>query len=691
MPSTGDTGADLEVCAGVEGGGCVGGAAIGLCEEPGSGGGPQPTEPGAVLEGGGGGDGGGCSVVAEPSLSLGIWVLVLWWMRRAPWSLMAIALLPAWAGATDLNALQLLDGGPTPTIVDPRSAEPGEIRLQLGGSRATNPLRSRAGDAVDPIVDVMDVAEVALSVQIRDWFRLGASLPMVRVDALGTATTGLGDRTLFLVAPLGPSLAAEIRADIGARRTPQWAGQTSTTLGLVGCRSMRIVEVAGRFRIRLEEPQPLPGVQWGSRWEWAVGARTQGRVALGAEVLGSLPLGILTAPRSRWPMEALAFGHLRLVPQLEVRAGAGAGVTRGLGTPELRGFASMQWRSERRDDDGDGIGNLRDLCPQRPEDDDDFRDWDGCPDPDNDRDTFADAVDACPNDAEVFNDLLDDDGCPDSLVPWTVEVHSDHPLQQVWIRIDGDGGWQLAPRRTVALPPGEHSVEVTAPEHLPVTRTVELSEHAITTVVELQPVRYGHLWVRLVSEDGTPLVGTLQLAEAHEVPVSGALLRLTAGSHHGSARVDDHVDAQVRAVVPVQRTRQLTITLARRPESAAPPPILFALDSAELREEAIDLIDALAAWLTTHPDVLLLRVEGHADAVGSSAYNYALSQRRAQAVVAALVQRGIASERLTAVGSGEAEQVLAATPPEGFDLKVAGIAAREVTFGVIVWEEAPRR
>ena len=68
-----------------------------------------------------------------------------------------------------------------------------------------------------------------------------------------------------------------------------------------------------------------------------------------------------------------------------------------------------------RDQDGDGITDVDDLCPDEPEDLDGDRDEDGCPeeDPDSDNDGFIDDEDGCPDDAEDFDDFEDDDGCPD--------------------------------------------------------------------------------------------------------------------------------------------------------------------------------------------------------------------------------------------------------------------------------------
>ena len=65
------------------------------------------------------------------------------------------------------------------------------------------------------------------------------------------------------------------------------------------------------------------------------------------------------------------------------------------------------------DNDGDGIANADDLCPNDPEDLDGFEDEDGCPDPDNDKDRLLDVHDKCPNEPEAWNGRDDDDGCPD--------------------------------------------------------------------------------------------------------------------------------------------------------------------------------------------------------------------------------------------------------------------------------------
>lgn len=80
--------------------------------------------------------------------------------------------------------------------------------------------------------------------------------------------------------------------------------------------------------------------------------------------------------------------------------------------------------------------------------------------------------------------------------------------------------------------------------------------------------------------------------------------------------------------------------------------ILFATDRASLNPGAATTLDELAAFLYEYPERRLF-IEGHADARGPAAYNVDLSERRAQAVQAALVERGIAQHRLEIAGLGE--------------------------------------
>lgn len=88
--------------------------------------------------------------------------------------------------------------------------------------------------------------------------------------------------------------------------------------------------------------------------------------------------------------------------------------------------------------------------------------------------------------------------------------------------------------------------------------------------------------------------------------------------------------------------------------------IEFRSSSAEIPPSSSDLLDRVADVARACPG--RLRVEGHTDSVGDPEYNMVLSQRRADAVRAALVERQIPPDRLIAEGFGDRRPKVAAGP-----------------------------
>lgn len=90
----------------------------------------------------------------------------------------------------------------------------------------------------------------------------------------------------------------------------------------------------------------------------------------------------------------------------------------------------------------------------------------------------------------------------------------------------------------------------------------------------------------------------------------------------------------------------------------------FASGSAQIRPALGRALDALAPALAAEPGVAV-RVLGHTDSQGSEMVNLRLSISRAEAVVAWLQERGIALDRLTADGRGEADPLTSNATEEG--------------------------
>jgi outer membrane protein OmpA-like peptidoglycan-associated protein len=83
--------------------------------------------------------------------------------------------------------------------------------------------------------------------------------------------------------------------------------------------------------------------------------------------------------------------------------------------------------------------------------------------------------------------------------------------------------------------------------------------------------------------------------------------------------------------------------------------VTFATGTSALDPAAGPAVDRLAAVLKEHPDATL-RVEGFADATGSPSSFQRLSSERADALKQQLVARGVAADRIDAVGLGARAQ-----------------------------------
>ncbi len=84
--------------------------------------------------------------------------------------------------------------------------------------------------------------------------------------------------------------------------------------------------------------------------------------------------------------------------------------------------------------------------------------------------------------------------------------------------------------------------------------------------------------------------------------------------------------------------------------------VLFNSNSAQFRDTSFAALDTLAARMLTHPE-WHLTIEGHTDNSGLPAKNMQLSQDRAGAIKTYLLGKGVAENRITAIGYGSTRPV----------------------------------
>lgn len=121
----------------------------------------------------------------------------------------------------------------------------------------------------------------------------------------------------------------------------------------------------------------------------------------------------------------------------------------------------------------------------------------------------------------------------------------------------------------------------------------------------------------------------------------------------------DHEKRLYAAVIYTPRAKEevKAPALARAAEKApvTPPPlslIHFDFDRHEIKRIYVPVLEGYAAFLSDNPSASA-SVHGHTDYFGSIQYNQKLSWRRAEAVRAYLVEKGIAPDRIKIAGHGE--------------------------------------
>lgn len=490
------------------------------------------------------------------------------------------------------------------------------IDLYMDGESGAGALGIQGSDAAG-LGDAYLGARARLLGEADDVFGLG--LQLTATFPSGSGGHYRGDNFLTL----HPELLAEIRADVmritlnvGARiREDQVFGSEATGNRVT-------IGDQGTFGLGLSVPL------YGTHLE--VGTT---RVDLYAQLWGSTSLANFF-DREETPVEALGGLKLHLASGFSIAASGGAGLTRGFGSPDARvtlalGYTTPQARQPEPpppvvDTDGDGILDPQDRCPNEPEDVDSFQDTDGCPDPDNDRDQVLDTDDQCPLKAEDRDGFEDEDGCPDP----------DN---------DGDGIPDVddrCPNEAEDVDQWEDTDGCPEPDN---------DMDGVLDGADACPNEAG-----VVANNGCPDAdrdGDTVVDRLDNCPDEAGTVE-----NHGCRR---------RQQVVI-RENQLEIL----------DKVYFRTNSDRILSRSNRLLDNVALVIRNHPEITLVRVEGHTDSRGDDAYNLDLSQRRARSVMAYLVEEGVEPARLRSEGFGETR------PIESNDSREGQAANRRVEFNL---------
>ena len=120
-------------------------------------------------------------------------------------------------------------------------------------------------------------------------------------------------------------------------------------------------------------------------------------------------------------------------------------------------------------------------------------------------------------------------------------------------------------------------------------------------------------------------------------------------------REAERLQQEMRALQAQQTERGMVLTLGD---------VLFDTGKSKLKPGAFTTIDRLADVLKESNN-RKVTIEGHTDSTGSEERNQVLSEERAQAVQAALLERGVPAAQVAAVGRGQSAPIATNDTPYG--------------------------
>jgi outer membrane protein OmpA-like peptidoglycan-associated protein len=283
--------------------------------------------------------------------------------------------------------------------------------------------------------------------------------------------------------------------------------------------------------------------------------------------------------------------------------------------------------------DADGIADAADACPRRA-----GAPPDGCPEPpDRDRDGLADVDDRCPAAAETENEFEDEDGCPDELP-------------------DRDGD-RLVDRLDSCTDEPEDADGFQDEDGCP---DDDNDGDRLTDRDDRCPLQAGP-----AANQGCPDA---------DRDADSVVDRLD--NCPGQAGQPAHQGCTSRQLVVITPDRLRLLD-----------PITFTTNRTRIRRRSLRVLDNVAAVLTQHAELSSIRIAGHTDDRGGAAHNKTLSQGRAEQVKQYLVGRGVAAERLEAIGHGEERPIRPNTRAAGramnrrVELEIAAPAAPTAPAG----------
>lgn len=588
------------------------------------------------------------------------------------------------------------------TIHRPKPLEPGEFSLSglFEYARApvveviTSELGGEAGR--EPVIADLTTLNLSMGVAAHERLRFDLSFPVYGFSTTGTDRSfegpTVGDLRFtalgLLVRPdnivggggFGLGLEAHVDAPTGDAERFLGRGGLAGGGGVTATYELPAVTFSGAVGAQFDPAADLGNLTGSDALTSSVGVAFTPTEQLGivAESRLAAPFETNDVKGTGTPFEGLLSLKYRATNGLFMTLGGAAGLSRGIGVAQYRAFFGLGWGTmqQRRLPDSDPLGEFE-------------------------------VADACPAEMETHNDWQDDDGCPDQLGGMQVVVtHEGEPVADAEVAVQSASRQstftsRAAPQQLDDVVPGT-TFEATATRGACLQGTGEATSaegESVILEIPLERVLPADVTVRVWTPDGEPIPTARVVWRAEDpacVPEAS-----TEVDEEGTASFDLGTgDARLLVTAPEYEDHEESLTFARgdvRVINVTLEPVVkkvtrvrlekkrivilekvhFETAKAVIRPESYPLLNDVADTIVTNPQVGRVEVAGHTDSRGSETYNQDLSQRRAGAVRDYLVERGVAPDRLVAVGYGESKPIDTNRTQAGME------ANRRVEFNLI--------
>jgi len=310
----------------------------------------------------------------------------------------------------------------------------GDFEVGLLINYADDPLDLGLGQGITTaVVSAQLTANVFATYGLTDWFDVGLDIPLILmqdgddvIDSLSAPDAGFGigdirvvprfvlmdttdeDRGGAAIALVGDFYIPSGSDDDYQGEGLRGEGRLAFDVASNGWRMGFNVGFMGREEARLGTRE----VDTAFTYSAAADIPLVENVHLVPELFGEASVAADDPEEEENPWELLL--GLKIFPDREMILTLGGGIGLNDGADDWRVFAGFSYASIGPfDRDEDGIFDENDVCPDEPEDFDEYEDDDGCPELDNDGDGILDTDDACALDPEDMDEFEDEDGCPE--------------------------------------------------------------------------------------------------------------------------------------------------------------------------------------------------------------------------------------------------------------------------------------